>query len=129
MTTATKTASATATKSLEGIADFNKDTMDAMMMSSSMVAKGVEEMGKEIAAYTQIAMDKNMEAAKKMFAVKNMQDLMDVQAEWTKMAMDSFIAESAKLQDMSMQVSTEAVEPVSKQFSSVVEKLAEPFAA
>ena len=67
--------------------------------------------------------------AKKMFAVKNMQDAMDLQAEWTKMAFDNFMSESSKLQDMSLQVGTKAAEPISKQVNAAVEKFSKPITA
>lgn len=111
------------------LAGFNKETLDAVMASSNVVAKGVEDMGQEIASYAQQAAEKNIAAAQKLFAVRNVQDAMDLQAEWAKMAFDGFVAESAKLQDMSMQVGTKASEPLSKQVNAAVEKFAKPITA
>jgi hypothetical protein len=54
---------------------------------------------------------------------------MDLQAEWAKSAFDGFVAESTKLQDMSMQVGTKASEPLSKQVNAAVEKFAKPITA
>ena len=116
-------------KNYDELTDFNKETIEAVMASSNVVAKGVEHFGQEIAAYAQHAAEKNIETAKKMFAVKNMQDAMDLQAEWTKMAFDSFMSESSKLQDMSLQVGTKAAEPISKQVNAAVEKFSKPITA
>ncbi len=116
-------------KNYDELADFNKETIEAMIASSNVVAKGVEDFGQEIASYAQKAAEKNIETAKKMFAVKNVQDAMDLQAEWAKTAFDSFMSESAKLQDMSMQVSTKAAEPLSKQVNAAVEKFSKPITA
>lgn len=111
------------------VADFNKVTLEAVIASSNVVAKGVEDLGQEIAAYAQQAAEKNIETAQKLFAVRNMQDAMDLQAEWAKTAFDGFVAESTKLQDMSMQVGTKASEPLSKQVNAAVEKFAKPITA
>ena len=54
---------------------------------------------------------------------------MDLQAEWAKLAFGSFLAESAKLQDMSVQVSSKAAEPLSKQVNAAVEKFSKPITA
>lgn len=116
-------------KNYDELADFNKETIEALITSSNVVAKGVEDFGQEIASYAQKAAEKNIETAKRMFAVKNVQDAMDLQAEWAKTAFDSFMAESAKLQDMSMQVGTKAAEPLSKQVNAAVEKFAKPISA
>ena len=111
------------------IADFNKETVEAVLTSSNVVAKGVEELGQEIAAYAQQAAEKNLQTAQKLFATKNMQDILDLQAEWAKTAFDGFVAESAKLQDLSLQVGTKASEPISKQVNAAVEKFAKPITA
>lgn len=111
------------------LAGFNKDTIDAVMASSNVVAKGVEDMGQEIAAYAQQAAEKNIVAAQKLFAVRNIQDAMELQAEWAKTAFDGFVAQSAKLQDMSAQVGAKASAPLSKQVNAAVEKFAKPITA
>ena len=113
----------------DDLADFNKDTIEAVIASSNVVAKGVEDLGQELAAYAQQAAEKNIETAKKLFAVKNVQDALDLQAEWAKTAFDGFVAESAKLQDMSQQLSTKASEPLSKQVNAAVEKFTKPITA
>ena len=111
------------------IADFNKETVDAVIASSKFVAKGVEDLGQEIASYAQQATEKNIETAQKLFALKNVQDVLDLQTEWAKTAFDGFVAESAKLQDMSLQVGTKASGPISKQVNAAVEKFAKPITA
>lgn len=111
------------------IADFNKETVEAVLTSTNVVAKGVEELGQEIASYAQQAAEKNVETAQKLFAMKNMQDVLDLQAEWAKTAFDGFVAESAKLQEMSRQFTTKASEPISKQVNAAVEKFAKPITA
>jgi len=116
-------------KNYDELADFNKDTIEAVVESSNIVAKGVENFGQEIAAYAQTTTEKNIEAAKKMFAAKNVQDAMDLQAAWAKTVMDSFFAESAKLQDMSMKLGNAAAKPLSKQVNVAVEKFAKPISA
>lgn len=113
----------------DDLADFNKDTIEAVIASSNVVAKGVEVLGQEIASYAQQAAEKNIATAQKLFAVRNVQDALDLQAEWAKTAFDGFVAESAKLQDMSLQVSTKASEPISKQVNAAVEKFAKPITA
>lgn len=113
----------------DDLAGFNKQTLEAVIASSNAVAKGVEDLGQEIAAYAQQAAEKNIAAAQKLFAVRNVKDAMDLQAEWAKTAFDGFVAESAKLQDMSMQLGTKASAPLSKQVNAAVEKFAKPITA
>ncbi len=111
------------------LADFNKETVEAVVASSNIVAKGVEELGQEIATYAQAAAEKNIAVAQKLFAVTSVQDALDLQAEWAKTAFDGFVAESAKLQDMSTELGTKASAPISKQVNAAVEKFAKPITA
>jgi len=116
-------------KNYDKLADFNKESLEAVISSSSVVSKGVEDMGQEIVSYALKTAEKNIQTAKKMFAVKSIQDALDLQAEWAKTAFYGFVAESAKLQDMSMEVGTKASEPLSKQVNAAVEKFSKQISA
>lgn len=116
-------------KNYDDLADFNKETLEAVIESSNLVAKGVEDLGQEIASYAQQATEKNIETATKLFAVKNVRDAVDLQAAWAKSVFEGFMAETAKLQGISQQVSTKASEPISKQVNLAVEKFSKPITA
>ena len=71
----------------------------------------------------------NVEAAQKLGAVKNPQEFLDLQAKLAKAAYDDFVAESAKLQDLSVKVSSEAAQPLNERLNKAVETFAKTIAA
>lgn len=116
-------------ENFDQFSDFSRENVEAMIVSSNIVAKGFEVVGKEFAAYAQNAAEANMAAAKKLSAAKNPQELMDLQADWAKTAFDGFVAESTKLQDISVKVSNQAVQPINERINKAVETFAKPIAA
>jgi phasin family protein len=119
----------TAFENFDQISDFNRENVEAMIVSSNIVAKGFEVIGKEVAAFAQQAAEANMAAAKKFSAAKNPQDMMDLQADWAKTAFDGFVAESSKLQDITVKVSNQAAQPINDRINKAVETFAKPIAA
>jgi phasin family protein len=116
-------------ENLDQFADFGRENVEAMIVSGNIVAKGVEVVGKEIAAFAQKQAEANMAAAKKLGAVKNPQEFLDLQTALAKAAFDEIVAETTKLQDMSTQVSNEAAQPINDRINKAVETFAKPIAA
>lgn len=107
-------------KSYEDMAGFNKNAFDAMVRSSTIMAKGYEAIGKEVMSFTQNTMEANAAATKALFAVKNLRDVFDLQAEYTRLSFDKAMAESAKLTEMSFNVAKEAFAPIQTQVNTAV---------
>ncbi len=122
-------ASTTFFKNYDEMASLNKDNIDAVMKSSTIVAKGFESLSKEMMAFAQEAMEANMAAAKKVFGAKNLQEVMDVQSETYRTNFDKLMAESAKLAELSAKVANEAVEPLQARVQASFETVSKPIAA
>jgi len=116
-------------ENFDQVSDFNRENVEAMIVSSNIVAKGFEVVGKEFAAYAQKAAEANMAAAKNLGSAKNPQDLMDMQADWAKNAFDGFLAETAKLQDISTKVSNQAAQPINERINKAVATFSNTIAA
>ena len=61
--------------------------------------------------------------------MKNPQEYLDLQTKLAKAAYDDFVAESVKLQDLSVKVSNEAAQPLNERLNKAVETFAKPIAA
>jgi phasin family protein len=114
---------------MDQASDFNRENVEAVIVSSNIVAKGFEVFGKEIAAYAQQVVEANMVAAKKLSNAKDPQELMDIQSECAKTAFDDFVSESTKLQDISTKVSNQASLPISERINKAVDTFAKSVAA
>ncbi len=116
-------------ENFDQVSDFNRENVEAMIVSSNIVAKSFEVVGKEIAAYAQKAAEANMAAAKNLGSAKNPQDLIDMQADWAKNAFDGFLAETAKLQDISTKVSNQVAQPINERINKAVATFSNTIAA
>ena len=113
-------ASKAAFKSYEDMTGFNKNAFDAVVRSSTIMAKGYEAIGKEVMSYTQTTLEANAAATKALFGVRNLRDVFDLQAEYTRDSFDKAMAESAKLTEMSFNVAKEAFAPIQTQVNTAV---------
>lgn len=116
-------------KSYDDFADFGKETYEAVVASSNIFAKGADVIGKEVAAFAQASVEANLATAKKLFMVKNPQEMLDLQGKWAKESFDTLVSETTKLQDMSMKVATETAAPINARVNAAVEKMSKPIAA
>ena len=113
----------------EEAANLGKETMDAYVVSSTVVAQGFEALGKEVISFTQAAVEANMAAAQALVAAKSFQEVIELQTEYSRSSIDSVVAESAKLTDISIALAHDALEPLQTRVTVTVEKMIKPLAA
>ncbi|MFC7333195.1 phasin family protein [Rhodocista pekingensis] len=107
-------------------AGFQKDNIDALMRSGTIMARGFENLSKAMLAFTQTQVEQNVSAAKAMLGVKTLRELVDLQTEFARTSFDSLIAEATKVSEMSVKVTNEALEPLSARVNAAVEQMAKP---
>ncbi|WP_377809896.1 phasin family protein [Azospirillum sp. A29] len=123
-------ASAKVLKSYDELTVLTKENVDALVKSGTIVAKGAEEAGKQVAAFTQSSLEKSVSNAKALLAVKTIQELVELQKAYTKASLDAFVSESTKLQELTVKVANEALAPLNARVNATVEVLSKkPVAA
>ncbi len=113
----------------DDVTTLGKDNIDAYMQSTTLFAKGVEAMGKELMSFTQSAVDTNVANAKALFGAKTVRELIDLQTDFSRSGFDSLVAESAKFTELSMSLANETIEPLQARLNATVEKMMKPIAA
>jgi phasin family protein len=116
-------------KSYDDLAALSKQNVDAVVQSGSIVAKGAEEAGKQVAAFTQASLEKNVAAGKALLGVKSVRDLIDIQNAYVKQTFDAMVSETTKLQELSAKVTSEAIAPISARVNATVNSFTKPAAA
>jgi phasin family protein len=122
-------ASSSVFRRYEDAATMSQENVDACVQSTTVFAKAVEAMSKELMSFAQGAVEANVANAKALFGAKTMQELIDLQTDFSRSGFDSLVAESAKLTDLSMTLANDAVEPIQLRLNATVEKLMKPIAA
>jgi len=116
-------------KGYEDAQGFGKENVDAFVQASTIFAKGAEQISKQMMALTQSSMQSSVSTAKAMLGCKTLRDVIDLQTGFAKSSFDSLMAESAKLSELSMKVTNDAIAPIQARVTVAVEKLAKPVAA
>lgn len=116
----------------KGYDQFNtlaQGNYDAVSKSFGIWTKGLEDVSKAWAAYTQGTVDSTMTFGKQVLGAKSLNEVVDLQNTFTKSAFDTFVAESTKISEMSVKTASQAIEPIKARVDETVETLSRPIAA
>ena len=127
--TLTREQVAKASALLEDLAVLGKGNLDAVVQSNTVIAKGLEEMSRELMSYAQASLESAASATKALFGAKTLQDVIALNNNFAKTSLDTFLANSTKLGDMGLKVANQALEPISARVNVTIEKLAKPAVA
>ena len=121
-----KRSSATMVNGYQDLAALNRDNIEAVVRSSTVVAQGVESLSRELMAYAQQSIGTNIATANAIFGARSLREVIDVQNEFARSGFGSFWAESAKLTDMSLRVASDAMAPLQARFKLTMERMVNP---
>jgi phasin family protein len=122
-------ATTTARKSYDEIAVFGKENVDAVVKAGAIYVKGVEEFSRAWMGLSQIHYETSMAATKAVLGATSLRQVIDVQSEFAKSAVDKTLAETTKLSELARKVATETMEPIQARVTVAVEKMSKPLAA
>lgn len=122
-------ASAAAFKGYDELAVLGQGNFEALVQSNSVVAKGIEAIGKEVMAFAQRSMEVNMAQARALIGARDLQEFVDLQNDFAKQRLEATLAETAKLTELSTQVANEAIEPLQKRVDATVQRVLKAQAA
>ena len=111
-----------AMKTVEEVVSFGQGNLEAAMKSGQILAAGMQDLGKGMAASAQAQLDQTMATWKAMAGVKSLKDAFDLQSSLTRSAMEAFMAESGKMTDASLKLTEQAMAPLAARVSVAVEK-------
>ena len=109
------------TKGFEDIAAFNQENVDALVKSSNIAVKAVEEMNAELMSYSKKTMQEGVAAAKEMTSVKSIPELVEKQADMAKTSFDAFIKQTARFNELYMAAAKEVYAPLTDRASAAAE--------
>lgn len=99
-------------KSFEDVAAFGQENMDALVKSSNIAVKAAEELNAEIVNYSKKSIEEGVAMAKDMSTVKTMPEFMEKQAAYAKDAMDGFMKQATKFNEICVASAKDVVEPM-----------------
>ncbi|MCH7485669.1 MAG: phasin family protein [Proteobacteria bacterium] len=121
-------AGADAFQGYEEVVAFAKDTVEAVMESSTILAKGVQEFNKVWFDLAQASVEQNVAATKALLGCKSVKELAEVQSGLVAKNYDVLVADSRKLSDMSVKLAEEAAKPVNARVNAAMDRLSKSVA-
>jgi len=113
-------------KSLSAVNEFSafqKDTVDAVIASASTASKSIEELNSSAIAYAKKSMEDGVAAAKTMAGAKSVQELIEIQADYTKSSLDAYLSEVNKSSDLISALMKDSFKPLNDRMVAAVEAL------
>lgn len=111
------------TENMSAFADFNKNSMDAMMESAGAFSKGFEKLASEQSAFIKSSLEKGVEVAKSASSANSIQEAFDIQSEFVRESVERNMGQASKVSEMMADTTKEVVAPISERYSELVEKI------
>ncbi len=112
-----------ATAQFEKAAAMGKDNIEAVVQSSTIVAKGCEEISKNLWGWMQNSVEQGIATSKQALAVKTLRELVDLQTEYMRNFVDQSLSETTKITEISTRVAGQAIEPINQRVNEWVDNL------
>jgi phasin family protein len=116
-------------KAYDELSRLSQGNLEAVVAANQVLAKGAEEISKEIFGIAQTSFENAASAAKALLGAKTLTDVIELQNSVAKSTLESFLANSAKLSELTFKVTSEAAQPFKARVDATIEQLGKPLAA
>jgi phasin family protein len=108
-------------KSVTEASNFQKETVEALIASATLAGKGIETANTNAATYAKSAMEDSVAATKKFASAKSVQEIFEIQSEFTKSAMENYLAEVNKSSELFSDMFKNSVKPLNDRVAAAME--------
>ena len=110
-----------AAKGYERFAGFGKENMEAYMKAATTMTKAFEQINVEVMTFSKQQMEDGMSAFKAVLGARSFQEAWEVQSDFAKTALDSYISQASKLNELWLSSAKQAAEPLNARFAELAE--------
>jgi hypothetical protein len=103
-------------KNFEDMQKLGKSNLDASLKSLGAVSKRFQALAVETADYAKKAFEDGSAAGEKLASAKSLDKVLEVQADYFRSAYESFVAQSAKVGQLYVDLAQEAYKPFESQW-------------
>ena len=108
-------------KTPDEIISFNQANMDALIKSSQIVATGLQDMSRMVAASMQSTMDETMSAFRAMSGVRSIREAMDLQTSLARSTVEKAVTQSGQVAQTSLKLAEQAMAPIANRVTVAVD--------
>lgn len=110
-----------AAKGYDQFVAFGKENAEAVFKSANVAGKGFETLNAEVFTYSRRTFEEGVTATKAMLASKNVHEILEIQSGFAKSAVESYVAEITKCQELALAAAKEAAEPIQARVTAFVD--------
>lgn len=103
--------------------------VDALVKSSTIFAKGMEDIIKTCMEIAQAAGEKNQNLAKTMMSCKTLNEFTDVQTKVAQASFDEFMTNATKISEKGVKLCSDCMEPINDQMGKAMKRAKDSIAA
>ena len=111
------------------LADLGRENFAAMLRANAALSEGLEAIGKEVILYARTSFEQAAETATALLGAKTFEDVLQVNAQFAKANLERMIERSAKLSEMGVKVTSEALAPLGGRVEAAIHQFSKPIAA
>ena len=113
------------TKAVERFSGFGKENVEAYMQATTAVTKAFERINGEVVAFSKQQVEDGVAAFKAVSGAKSVQEAWEVQTDFAKSALDAYIAQATKINDLWMDAAKQAAQPFTARFTAFTDAVKE----
>ena len=113
-----------ADKSLAGLNEMNtqgKRNLEAVVASVTAATRGAEALGAQTMAYTKTSLEKQADAARSITAARSVQEVIELQTNFAKSAMEAYIAQVTKASETLTVAVKDSMQPLNERATAFME--------
>ncbi len=100
---------------------FSQGNLEAMVKSSQIVAAGLQDLSKQMAANAQAAVDESMSTLRALAGIRSMKDAFEMQANFARTSVEKVMSQTGHLTEASFKLAGEAYEPIAHRMTIAVD--------
>ena len=98
--------------------EFSKDTIEALISSANIASRGLEVLNNDALVFSKQSMEDSVSVAKAAMTVRSVQELIEIQNDFTKSAFESYLGQVNRAADLFAETTKEAAEPLNERFNA-----------
>lgn len=110
-------------KTPEEFMSFGQANVEAFVKSGQIVATGLQDLSKMMAATAQATMDETMSALRAMTTVKSVKEAIDLQASLARSTMEKAMTQGGQVAETSFKLAEQAMAPLAGRLTIAVDSL------
>jgi len=111
------------TRVAEELTELGRGNVEAIVASTKIAAKGVENLGQEVAETARKSFEEASAALRGFAEIKSPTDFFRLQTEFARGQFDSFVAESAKMSEAMIKLAGDVAEPLASRYTVAAERV------